>query len=189
MTKTKFTIEQENYVKENFGVLKVSEIAKNLSLKERSITYLCKKFNLKLSSEQKIAILKQRIKKYSHNLNFFSEINNKSAYWAGFIAADGCIIGNRLKIKLKSTDEHHLYKFLKDLESNHVILHETGKRNETTTYVSAVLITSDQLTKDLLETYNISSNKSLTLIPPNLNDDLFIDCFIKGIFDGDGTIY
>lgn len=63
MIKTKFTIEQENYVKENFGILKISEIAKNLNLKERSVRYLCKKFNLKLSSEQKTAILKQRTKK------------------------------------------------------------------------------------------------------------------------------
>lgn len=33
MEKTKFTIEQENYVKEQFGILKISQIAKNLNLK------------------------------------------------------------------------------------------------------------------------------------------------------------
>jgi len=77
MEKTKFTVEQENYVKEQFGILKISQIAENLNLKERSVRYLCKKFNLKLSSEQKTVIFKQKNKKYSHNVNFFSEINNK----------------------------------------------------------------------------------------------------------------
>ena len=188
MKKTKFTIEQENYVKEQFGILKISQIAENLNLKERSVRYLCKKFNLKLSSEQKTIIFKQRNKKYSHNIDFFSEINNKSAYWAGFIAADGCIIGNRLKIKLKSTDEEHLIKFLNDIDSNHNILHETGERNGTITYASTVLISSDNFVRDLNTIYNITNNKSLTLTAPTL-EDIYKDCFIKGLFDGDGTIY
>ena len=189
MTKTKFTLEHENYIRKNFGILKIVQIAENLNLKERSVRYLCKKLNLKLSPEQKTIVLKQRNKKYSHNENFFSDLNNKSAYWAGFIAADGCIIDNRLKIKLKSTDEVHLSTFLDDINSTHTILHETGKRNDTITYSSTVLISSDKMIKDLLEIYNITPNKSLTLTPPNITTELYIDCFIKGLFDGDGTVY
>ena len=98
-------------------------------------------------------------------------------------------VGQDFKKRWLGAPEAVREAFLNDLNSNHTILHETGKRNETLTSGSIVLITSDQLIKDLLEIYNISANKSLTLIPPNINNDLFIDCFIKGVFDGDGTIY
>lgn len=52
--------------------------------------------------------------KIKHNTEFFKEPNTLNSYWAGFIAADGCIQqykDNRqptLAINLKSSDINHL---------------------------------------------------------------------------------
>jgi hypothetical protein len=183
------TKEQEIYIKSNFGILKMSDISKKLGIPKRCIQYFCTKNKLKLTKEQKNIILKQKIKKYSQNDLFFNSFNSKSVYWAGFIAADGYIIRNTLNIKLKSTDKFHLLKFIKDLNSNRIVLDYKGKRNNTITYSSQISLTSDQIVKDLYEKYNIVPNKSLILSPPNITDITYTDCFIKGYFDGDGTIY
>ena len=54
-------------------------------------------------------------RKYSLNDNFFKELNPTSAYWLGFIAADGCLYSktNCLRIGLNKSDDNHLKKFLK----------------------------------------------------------------------------
>lgn len=189
MSKTKLTEQQAQYIIEHFGKLKISEIAKELKIKTRSVSYFCKKLGLKLDLIQRHNILERRVKKYYHNDNFFSDNTNESAYWAGFIAADGCIIKNRIRIKLKSTDENHLISFIKSINSNCKVLHSIGKRNETITYSSLVSITSKKMIEDLSNIYNITENKSFTLQPPLISDTNLIHSFIKGIFDGDGTIY
>ena len=74
---------------------------------------------------------------------FFKNIDNeKSAYWLGFIMADGCIneVINKktkklksmnLSISLSTKDNHHLEKFLNDIESDCIVrdevLHSKGK--------------------------------------------------------------
>lgn len=52
-------------------------------------------------------------KKYNVNENFFSLDTPESFYWAGFIAADGCILKNLkvLEIGLGIKDKKHLKKF------------------------------------------------------------------------------
>lgn len=51
----------------------------------------------------------------------------------------------------------------------------------------ALSITSPKICADLLKNFNITNNKSLTLISPELPPEL-IDAFIIGYIDGDGSI-
>ena len=53
--------------------------------------------------------------KYHVNINKFSKISSEeSAYWLGFLYADGCMSeDSRIGVMLKSSDKHHLEK-LKD---------------------------------------------------------------------------
>lgn len=52
---------------------------------------------------------------------------------------------------------------------------------------SRIIITSKKICDDLYNNFNITPNKSLTYNPPIL-DNTFLDCFIMGLIDGDGSI-
>ena len=121
--------------------------------------------------------------KYELNKEFFKNKNIISAYWAGFIAADGYISKtNQVCIKIKETDIDRLKQFLKNAKCTHPVLN-SGKEDR-----KRIVITCHEWVKDLEEIYNIKNNKSLTLEPPNLIEEEHIKAFIIGYIDGDGTI-
>jgi hypothetical protein len=125
---------------------------------------------------------------YIRKENFFN-VNNltiKSCYWAGFIAADGCINTGRnsevLSIKISNKDYHLLENFLIDTECSNKILKCKGQDQ------SRLVIRSKQWIKDLKEVFNLGPNKSMTYTFPNLVDEELIKAFIIGYIDGDGSI-
>ena len=113
----------------------------------------------------------------------FSTYTPESAYWAGFIAADGCITGGYLKICLHYQDIDHLEKFKQFVKSTHKISSNTEKYNR----AEIGFKLSDQMKDDLLLNYNIGPNKSLTYEMPILPKECFWP-FVRGYFDGDGCI-
>lgn len=148
----------------------------------------------------KIRDLHNSRKIYSFNENYFENIDcEQKAYWLGFIAADGCILEQTsqiskrtgrtikkeqmaLQIALKQDDKSHLEKLQNNLRDNHN-LHYSVKRK-----CWDIKLLSDKLCKDLLK-YGIKPKKSLTLqFPLNLISNEYIPSFIRGYFDGDGSI-
>ncbi len=133
--------------------------------------------------------------KYSHNQNFFNIPDSINSYWAGFIAADGCIREklNQICIGLARKDKDHLIKFANDCGYTGTIKDRVIKKNDNrylkTEYETSHLAIcgASQMIKDLKENYKITSNKSLTLKPPEISNRNSL-CFIKGLIDGDGTI-
>lgn len=125
---------------------------------------------------------------YKRNENFFNKNNLtlKSCYWAGFIAADGCINtgknSNILSIKISNKDYNLLESFLIDTECDNKILKCKGQDQ------SRLVITSEQWIKDLKEVFNIGPKKSMIYKHPNLIDEELIKAFIIGYIDGDGSI-
>ena len=125
---------------------------------------------------------------YTRDENFFSKDNLtlKSCYWAGFIAADGCINerknSNSLSIKISNKDYSLLEDFLIDTKSTNQILKCTGQDQ------SRLIIRSEQWIKDLREVFNIGPKKSMTYLYPNLIDEELIKAFIIGYMDGDGSV-
>lgn len=113
----------------------------------------------------------------------FSRLTPEAAYWIGFILADGSVRNNRLSVHLHLQDVEHLKKVKFFLKSNHKIT--KNEHNEDCT----ITFSSEQLIKDL-KNYGIVENKSSKLFY-SLNLDLkpFIDHFIRGVFDGDGSIF
>jgi DNA-binding transcriptional regulator WhiA len=115
----------------------------------------------------------------------------ENCYWAGFIAADGSVDRNRkvLTISLNNKDSKHLKLLQKTLKFTgtlkQVITVLGDKRHKATKlYISS----AKELLDDLERHFNITPNKSLSLIPPNLNEKEFIKAFIIGYIDGDGSI-
>lgn len=125
--------------------------------------------------------------KYTLNENYFDILTTENCYYAGFIAADGCVSksGKVLGIGLSSKDKQQLVNFLDSISCDAKIYHYV-KNNKYG--CDSISITSKKLCDDLCKNFNILPKKSLTYIPPLFYDDSYKDAFIVGIIDGDGTI-
>lgn len=114
----------------------------------------------------------------------FSEVDEYSAYWAGFIAADGNVDSkHRVRLMLKHSDLQHLYKFREFCGSTHTIQENTTKYDR-----CAIEFTSAKVAKDLEGLFSIVPNKTTTLQAPRVNLGGNLRDFIRGYFDGDGSI-
>lgn len=118
---------------------------------------------------------------YTVDEDFFERIDTPNkAYLLGFIMADGNIYRTTLTIRLKKDDLAHLEKIK-------TLLHFTGPIKPDNDGKSVSLrISSLKICQDL-EALKCTSNKSLTLEYPEIPDYLEPH-FIRGYFDGDGSI-
>lgn len=153
--------------------------------KEVQLSYYKKKFGIELNSIGNAEFTARRERKYKINDHFFSIISEVNSYYAGFIAADGNINKNypNLTITLSRKDAPFLEKFIENLESDYPI--REYESNEFP--VSSLIVTSQQICDDLEKYFNIVPDKSLIYTPPVLEQP-YLDCFIMGLIDGDGTI-
>lgn len=111
--------------------------------------------------------------------DIFENPNKESLYWAGFIAADGCIHKGKLLITLMHSDIDHLIKF-KEFVKSDIELSTQNNGNAKCLSISSKKICSD------LALYGISSRKTFTYSPPDFcrkSAD-----FWRGMVDGDGYI-
>lgn len=129
------------------------------------------------------------MRRYKLNEHFFDVLNEKSAYWLGFLYADGSVRlkNNRsgeLKLKLKDTDREHIEKFLNDLGSDSPI--KCGTNEKDNSKFCYVLINSNYMIRKLFE-LGCLQNKTFKIRLPELNRET-MSPFIRGYFDGDGSI-
>lgn len=108
--------------------------------------------------------------------------SEESLYWLGYICADGNIQHSTkhrvYKLSLFSIDKEIIDKFI--LFMGNRCNYHLRKQNG----VHEGYVNSRQLTSFLIENYNITPNKGLTL-NPNIKIDRH---FLRGYFDGDGSI-
>jgi hypothetical protein len=131
---------------------------------------------------------KRRI--YSLNESALDEINEGTAYLAGFLMADGAIIrtntGNCIAVSLSSRDIDHLYTLREILGSTHPIATRTratfgNKVREFAYYV----VPSNRLV-DRLADFGVVPRKSLIAEVKLLENNPH---FWRGEVDGDGSLY
>lgn len=163
------------------------QIAKILECNASTVSYNLKKYNIPIRSKA------DRQSKYTKNNNYFSIPIVENCYWAGFIAADGCINNTTLSISLQSLDRIILECFLKQTECTNLISDlirtRTNPRFKKPEYFeSKVQIRANYWDKDLLKHWNITPCKSLTLKPPNITNLNLCLSYIVGYIDGDGSI-
>lgn len=136
-------------------------------------------------------------RKYFHNSQVWDIENLEACYWAGFLAADGCIIeragGFSLRVELQGSDKNVLINFLRFLECGSVIFNSqktsphSGKINSYSS-IQVHARQDDSLILDLINKFNVTPRKTKTLQPPNLKTTEQKMSFIAGFFDGDGCI-
>lgn len=125
-------------------------------------------------------------RKYQVNDDFFANRDSlECCYWAGFIAADGCVGSpkkNCLRLKVKDTDLDHLETFRSSIGYNGK-LHFSHKNENT---YACINIHSKKIVEDLAW-FNITNRKTFTLEPPPLDGEHAL-AFLIGYIDGDGCI-
>lgn len=134
-------------------------------------------------------------RKYHHDENFFEIIDTEQkAYWLGFMYADGWIqdYSNRygqdhFGITLADYDEDHLKKFLSDIKATNPIRYDKSKVKLGQSRLAKVELVSQKTVDDLIS-QGCLKKKTLILQPPQKVPKELIRHFIRGLFDGDGSI-
>jgi hypothetical protein len=123
-------------------------------------------------------------KKYTVDETYFEDINTEEkAYWLGFLYADGWIryrnnIYTNIYAGLMINDIEHVKKFAKSIKSTHKI---TKRKN-----CYEISIYNKVFSTNLINNGCVP-NKSLIIKFPEISKN-FIRHFIRGYFDGDGSI-
>lgn len=171
-----------DYVNNFFSMQKLSE---KYGCNERVFKRILKENNIHI-----------RDLRESHALHFDAEYFNKidspeKAYWLGFIYADGCITNNNVfEIKLSIKDIGLLIQLKKDLNSKHNV----GEYEMNTAYGNVkycmFAIRSMELCNQLKDK-GVCMNKTNNCVFPkeNILPKEFVWDFIRGFFDGDGSVY
>ncbi|MCM1219537.1 MAG: hypothetical protein NC548_34080 [Lachnospiraceae bacterium] len=160
-----------------------TELAKKYGVARGMITKLWYDHDLK-GKERRIYLFEHQ--------DFFETINTEEkAYLLGFLAADGCVYdppseGKQgiIKLALSSKDIEILELYRTYLGTNKPIQHE--RRDEEHEYVSLEL-SSEKMFQDLNK-LNIKPRKTYGNVWVNLGDKELQLAFIRGYFDGDGSI-
>jgi hypothetical protein len=126
-------------------------------------------------------ILSQGHRLTTFNENVFNNIDTEEkAYWLGFLYADGAMNKKQssLELSLQVTDSSHIEKFIKFLECD-----RTVKKDSFRCRFSA----SSKILYNDLNRLGCTFKKSFTIQFPQL-PYVLIRHFIRGYFDGDGSI-
>lgn len=112
------------------------------------------------------------------------------SYVLGFIVADGCITVSKerpnrpFSLNITSVDKKHLYKIRKLLGSSHKISKKSGGSSGVGYQLQ---IRNSIITKDLIN-LGVFPRKTYNLKPIKVPQKYF-NSFVRGFFDGDGTVY
>jgi hypothetical protein len=167
------------YITDKMSALK---IAKEYSKNVKTIWKILRANNVKART------ISQARMQYTCNDDFFSVIDTEEkAYWLGVLYADGNISKKASKsgqIFLTSVDLEWVTEFMKAVDSSNKPRSETHKKFNKIIYKAQ--ITSAKMYNDL-NSLGCTPVKTHTIRLPLINDDL-LHHFIRGYFDGDGTV-
>jgi hypothetical protein len=131
---------------------------------------------------------KREQRTYTVNMDFFSTPSILNSYWAGFIAADGCLTEGKhlFSVGLQARDGYHLEQLAEDVGYSGTVRYFTDGDG----YDKAAMFIWGvrQWFLDLEKYFSIAPRKSLTLIPPKIVDEEQIKSYIRGFVDGDGSV-
>jgi len=117
------------------------------------------------------------------------------AYWIGFIVADGCVFLDekhshaRVQLSVKESDIEHIRNFQEGIKTSariRVVSNPAGRNAPGK--VAIVAISNPHLVHALAK-WGIVPNKTLSLEWPTDFPPALIPAYIRGYFDGDGTVY
>lgn len=186
-----FSEQEKNNIVQNYLInYNIQQLAKSYEVSPSRIRTILKNKNIQIISDRK-ELWKKR---FPRDSNIFEQIDTKEkAYWLGFLYADGCIIKktNTIRINLSTEDIEHLIKFKNFIKATNSEIKNNDKIDKDKVYhISYFQISDEKMVMDLINKGCIP-NKTYSLSFPNesILPNEFIFHFIRGFFDGDGSIY
>lgn len=168
----------------------------------KSSTRVAEKFQVSqsaiLSMLPEDLIAQNRPVKYLCNEDFFDYDNELSFYWAGFLAADGGLLLRDEKYKqiamgLAVKDVATLEDFKKDIKFEGPIAVNISKATKPEWNDSEkrqICISNDKIYDVLQERFGLHLRKTFTTkFPEWLVDHELVHHFMRGYFDGDGSVF
>lgn len=150
-----------------------TSLAKVFDVAGPSIRSLLKRRNIKIRTNRESHI------RCSLNETVFDTITEESAYWIGFLMADGCVTNvNQIQLGLATRDRDHVVRFRSFLGSSHKISNRNNGLGAGLTVSSSHLVS-------VLAQYGVVPRKSLTAQVIGLQDNRH---FWRGVVDGDGSL-
>lgn len=182
----------DSIIKDYEKGLSTYDLGKKHSVRPETINRWLIKKGVKMRDRVSAAALKNRNRGINHNY-FENIITQNPSYFAGFIAADGCIYRSkkmkgqaRLNVHLHEQDLHILESLKKELDLTQKI--ESLKSNTYRICKSNKLtICSDKIAESLA-VYGITERKTFTITFPHLLKKEILRHYIRGLFDGDGCV-
>lgn len=162
------------YVNQNLSAKKTGELT---GYSKNGVLYILHKYNIDTSNRT------YDIRKFKCNDNYFENIDTANkAYILGFIAADGCILeNNTLQITIKKDDIEILNFIKKELQ------YEGRIKIDKETYIS-LRVKSKKICQDLSKYFIVPRKTKILKFPTNIRP-IFYKNYIRGYFDGDGSIW
>ena len=184
----RFTISQEKQIIEDYqSGLSMAKVGKKWNCDPTTVSNILKAYNI---SSRNLSQARRNYLNYTINEDAFSDINNPdSAYWLGVMYSDGFIstskYTNKFGITIKDTDKDLLIKFKEFLKySGNINYYEAN-----TTYgicnVERLLIGNNKIVDDLIKN-GVVEHKTFKI--KKLPNTTYMDDFIRGYIDGDGSL-
>lgn len=124
--------------------------------------------------------------RYFHiNEDFFSKWSPEMAYVLGLLMTDGCLSkeeNGSYNIRLCLTDKELLDKVAKAMGSEHTIAESKSRKG-----LHMFIFGREKMAQDLIK-LGMKPRKSLNLRFPGVPKE-YLRGFIRGVFDGDGSVY
>ena len=183
-----FTEEEKNiiykeYVENKRGLIFIS---KQINSTPETIKKFLKNNNIHIRTFSEAAVQSNKNRTLKKDNNYFKTENSNMAWILGFIASDGTIRKNRntIKIGLAIKDKEILERIRKEINIENKVKEYTNTQGFECCQLEW---TSEEHKKDL-SNYNIIPQKTFKLLPPlKLKKEYWID-YIRGYFDGDGSV-
>jgi len=152
---------------------------------------IAKSFGISLVSLQRqLAKTDTTTKKYKVRHNYFETIDTEEkAYFLGLMYADGSNTAtqNQIKLKLLAEDSYILIRFAQALTYGVDLPPLTVEITDSSS-MKSLQISSPQICSDLTKWGCMQSKSHILEFPTFLNEELMRH-FIRGYFDGDGSIF
>lgn len=164
----------------------LEDIGKLYGASRTAIYKKFKKFNIKRRYMSHARLKAQKQGKLPQqyiyiNENFFSKWSAKMAYISGLLITDGCISDTGV-ISFSMNEKHLLEKVKQAMDSQHRVVPSKYQKN-----LYCLSFARERMVKDLYK-IGIGPRKSLTVKFPKI-PHVFLADFIRGVFDGDGSVF
>lgn len=185
---TPYTEEQEQialdcYVNQKRGLNYCKNQAK-VSL--ATLNQILKDNNIKKRTYAEAAVESNQNRALYKNKGYFNTQSSNMAWVVGFLAADGYLSKkrNEISIRLSSIDREILERIQKEIEIENPIRDFTSRRG----FDYSELTWTCKEHRDELKKYHVVPQKTFILEPPlELDKKYWLD-YVRGYFDGDGSV-